>query len=404
MAEGNHFSAIEQSLLDLLANNLFGCGRSVCVCAEEWGKIWQESYIQTVPLSVFANGIGNNVPADVATYARGEIGNIVLSVSRRIGEHVFIHKLMNEADISYTIIKGFACSLYYSDPLLRLIGDVDFLVKPDDEARCADFLLDKGFKELKSTGENHRVFYYKGCRYELHTEPAGIPEGEAGEVVRKYLCDAVDKAKTQNTVFGQVKVPDEFHHGLIMLLHLAHHLNGEGVGLRHLCDWAVFISRVGQKKFIELFEEPLRAMGLWHFACVLTKVCVDFLGCSGWVVDDSLTAIAKDLLNDMLVGGNLGQKSDNRTHEALALSSEKKNNGYFKNLLESANRIVYKNWAFCKKIKVLLPVGWLFFGLRYIFRSLRGKRPKIALKEIKDGVVKRKALNSRLHLFETDNK
>lgn len=399
MAEENRLSVIEQALLDLLANNLFGCGRSVSVCADEWDYIWHEAYVQAVPLTAFANGLNSDIPQGMATHIKEKIGEIVLSVSRRIGEHVFLHKLLTQMGIDYTIIKGFACSLYYPDPLTRWLGDVDFLVAPDDEKTVADLLFDKGFIEISTIGENHRAFSYKGCRYELHTEPAGIPNGEMGEIVKRYLSDSIKNAKLQSTVFGQLKTPDEFHHGLIMLLHMSHHLNGEGIGLRHLCDWAVFISAIGTGKFKELFEEPLKEMGLWNFALVLNQVCGSFLGCSEYAVEDeNIQDLSTEFLNDLFAGGNLGQKSDNRVHEALALS-ENPDRSYIKNLFDSANRIVYKNWSFCRKVKIFLPVGWLFFGLRYVLRSLKGKRPHIDLKEIKEEAVKRRELYSRLQIF-----
>lgn len=404
MAEENRLSVIEQALLDLLANSLFGCGRSVSVCADEWDYIWHEAYVQAVPLTVFANGLSSNIPQGMAAHIKSKIGEIVLSVSRRIGEHIFLHKLLTEAGIDYTIIKGFACSLYYPDPLTRWLGDVDFLVNPDDEKTVANLLLDKGFTEISTIGENHRVFSYKGCRYELHTEPAGIPTGEMGEVIKGYLSNSIKNAKLQSTVFGQLKTPDEFHHGLIMLLHMTHHLNGEGIGLRHLCDWAVFISAIGAEKFKEMFEEPLKEMGLWNFALVLNQVCGGFLGCSEYFIEDGkMQDLSAEFLNDLFAGGNLGQKNDNRAHEALVLS-ENPDRSYIKNLFNSANRIVYKNWGFCRKVKILLPVGWLFFSLRYALRSLKGKRPHIALKEIKEEAVKRKDLYSRLQLFIKEDK
>ncbi len=404
MAEGNRLSLIEQALLDLLANNLFGCGRSVSVCVDEWDYIWHEAYVQAVPLTAFANGLSSDIPLEMETHIKAKIGQIVLSVSRRIGEHVFLHKLLTEADIDYTIIKGFACSLYYPDPLTRWLGDVDFLVDPCDEEKTVKVLEDKGFTEISTIGENHRVFNYKGCRYELHKEPAGIPNGEMGEVVKGYLRDSIKTAKLHSTVFGQLKTPNEFHHGLIMLLHMSHHLNGEGIGLRHLCDWAVFISAIGAEKFKELFEKPLKEMGLWNFALVLNQVCGSFLGCSEYVVEnEKIQDLSAEFLNDLFSGGNLGQKSDNRAHEALVLS-ESPDRSYIKNLFYSANRIVYKNWSFCRKVKILLPVGWLFFGLRYTIRSLKGERPHIDLKEIKEEAVKRKDLYSQLRIFIKEDK
>lgn len=404
MAEENRLSVIEQALLDLLANSLSGCSRSVSVCADEWDYIWHEAYVQAVPLTAFANGFSSDIPLEMASHIKSKISEIVLSVSRRIGEHIFLHKLLTEAGIDYTIIKGFACSLYYPDPLTRWLGDVDFLVNPDDEESVANLLIDKGFTEISTIGENHRVFNYRGCRYELHTEPAGIPNGETGEIVKDYLSDTISKAKYQNTVFGQLKTPDEFHHGLIMLLHMSHHLNGEGIGLRHLCDWAVFISDIGVEKFKELFEEPLKEMGLWKFALVLNHVCGRFLGCSEYVTEDEkMEELSAAFLSDLFAGGNLGQKSDNRAHEALALS-ESPDRSYIKNLFSSANRIVYKNWGFCRRVKIFLPVGWLFFGLRYAFRSLKGERPRIDLREIKKETVKRKDLYSQLQIFIKEDK
>ena len=404
MAESRKLSAIEQSLLDLLANNLFDCGRSVSVCADDWLSVWQEAYSQTVPLSIFTNGIDEGVPEELAMHIRGKIGELVLSVSRRIGEHMLIHRLLTQAGIKYTIIKGFACSLYYPDPLLRLLGDVDFLVEPEDEEKTAELLLSKGFTEISTIGESHRVFNFRGCRYELHTEPVGIPSGEMGEVVEAYLQGIVENAESKATDFGQLNVPSEFHHGLIMLLHISHHLNGEGIGLRHLCDWAVFVAHLGGEQFKALFEKPLKDMGLWRFALILTDAGIRYLGCGASLSDAiDLSEISAELMKDIFVGGNLGQKSDNRAHEALVLSSENADNGYVKNLFNSANRIVYKNWSFCRRVKILLPIGWLFFGLRYAFRSLKGERPHIDLKEIKDEAVKRKELYSRLQLFEKEN-
>lgn len=397
------FSKTEQALLDLLANSMFHSGRSLSVVAEDWDYIWHESYVQAVPLVAFSGEFHHSVPAEVSAHIKVKVGEIVSSVSRRIGEHIFIHRLLTSAGIRYTIIKGFACSLYYNDPLLRWLGDVDFLVEPSDEEVTAQLLVDNGFKEFKTIGESHRVFYFKGCRYEMHTEPAGIPNGDVGDIVRQYTRDTVGTSCLAETVFGQVNVPDDFHHGLIILLHIAHHLNGEGIGLRHLCDWAVFVSRLERARFCELFEKPLKEMGLWQFAALLTEVCVDYLGCDEAILIQRETEVAtSELMQDLLAGGNLGQKSDDRAHEALLLSSENSNDSLLKNLFLSANRAVYKNWPVCRRLKLLLPLGWLFFGIRYVLRSLKGERPQIDLKNIKKEVSQRKGLYSRLRLFESE--
>lgn len=48
-----------------------------------------------------------------------------------------------------------------------------------------------------------------------------------------------------------------FHHGLVMLLHLFSHLTGARIGIRHLCDWALFLNSIEEKEFLKLFQEPI---------------------------------------------------------------------------------------------------------------------------------------------------
>lgn len=395
----------EQTVLDLLATNLFGADRSV-VPEFDFSEVWQEAYLHAVPLLAFSSGI-TDMPQDFKAFLRGQFNIIITRNSRRIGEHVFLHKLLTEADIKYTIIKGFACSLYYPDPLLRLIGDVDFLVNPEDFDRAEALLIEKGFTPVKSTGESHKVFVYKGCRYEMHHEPAGVPNGEIGDVTKVLLKEAASSAHSHTTEFGTINVPDKFHHGLIILLHMGHHLNGEGIGLRHLCDWAVFVNSMSRADFCKLFEESLKSIGLWHFACVLTSLCVEYLGCSPEITtaEIDVNSLGAYML-DIIKGGNFGQKDDDRSHQALLMSREnaEKESSSLKNLFSSLNRAVYKNWAWCRKFKLLLPLGWLFFGVRYIVRSLKGKRPEINIGTVISGAQERKNLYKDLKLFQTDNK
>lgn len=95
-----------------------------------------------------------------------------------------------------------------------------------------------------------------------------------------------------------------------MLLHVASHMMSEGIGMRHLCDWAVFADTLGNEKFVTLFEEKLKRFGLWKFAQILTLVSERYLGLvhKEWaqnpdVTEEQLEALMEDILN----GGNFGK-------------------------------------------------------------------------------------------------
>ena len=104
---------------------------------------------------------------------------------------------------------------------------------------------------------------------------------------------------------------------------MGHHLNGEGIGLRHLCDWAVFVSSMSRAEFCELFEKSLKSIGLWHFACVLTSLCVEYLGCNAESLLEQIDNDSISLyMSDIIKGGNFGQKDDDRSHQALLMSRE----------------------------------------------------------------------------------
>jgi hypothetical protein len=256
--------------------------------------------------------------------------------------------------------------------------------------------------------DDHHVTYNKnGVRYELHFEPPGIPNGETGEYLRNIFSDIISNSVRVSTEFGEVSVPNAFHHGLIVLLHNVHHLTGDGMGLRHLCDWAVIIHAMNEETFSQCFEEKLRDVGLWHFAMVMSYLCKEILHCSdvvGSFATEDVKRQADELLNDIFTAGNFGQKNVDRSHEYLLISSKNQKGIKEKSMAAqwvlSMNRIVYVHWPFAKKFKILLPFGWTVYGVRYIYRSLRGKRPQIRVKSVFGEAQKRKNFYHSLKLFE----
>ncbi len=397
----------EQVLLDLLANNLFDAGKSIDAVPVDWRLVWYESYMQGVSLNAFAD-----FPAELTESA--DFSVIRKKLQERMSDnllvnksHFKIHKILTEAKIPYVILKGLASGLYYPDFLLRSMGDVDFLVDESDLEKTCQALEQNGFVASEKSHGDHLVFTDNICRYELHTEPAGMPKGEVGELVKAYLADILEKAELQKTLLGEISVPSKFHHGLIILLHTCHHLTGSGVGLRHLCDWAVFVNSVSDDEFCNLFEEKFKEIGLWEFACVLTRVCEKYLSCpvKKWVgeIDEALVdALEKDVFE----GGNLGQKSDDRSHEAMLMpkygDEEHKGKSNSKRFIAYVNQSVKNNWKSAEKNKLLLPVGWVYFGGRYVFRSLKGERPKINVNSFVNEAKQRTEVFDSLKLFEKE--
>ncbi len=323
--------------------------------------------------------------------------------------HNEVHRILIENNIPYVILKGMASASFYSEPMLRTMGDVDVLVSPENISKADKFLKSIGFVTTDDiNGDDMHIGYKRkdGISCELHRRIGWAPKNEAGEIVLKYFSDIFERGIKNKTANGSCIIPNKFHHGLVLLLHTATHLTHEGVGLRHLCDWAVFVNSFSNDEFIDIFEKPLKEMGLWRFAQLLTLCCIKHLGCdakewTGQSTGDLLDGIVIDILN----GGNFGYKDTDRYGQIKYISDRKNGAVGKKNvvlqLFSSINTKTKKEFTFVSKSKLLLPIGWFFTMCKYLYLVMMGKRRLDSVSTI-TGAEKRKNIYNEFKLFEND--
>lgn len=319
-------------------------------------------------------------------------------------EHKTLHKLLSANDIGYVFIKGCASALFYPDPLLRTMGDVDLLVRECDIEKTAALLLANGFYTDDTDDEKagHISFHHSktNIHVELHRRIIGIPDNAKGEKLKLLFADIFEKAVLENNEYYR---PCDFHHGLVILLHTAHHLTHTGVGLRHLCDWAVFVEKFTDSEFETLFKADLKATGLWQFAKILTRFAVKYLGCpeKEWC-GKAEPQILESLLNDIFNGGNFGKK-DNSRHQHLKYITDRSNTNRIKSPLNQLfTNIILKaknEIGFVKKVPLLLPFGIICIAFKYLWLVLTGKR-KMDNKTLINAAFDRKELYDTFELFK----
>ena len=334
--------------------------------------------------------------------------------TQNFAEHSELHELMTSKEIPYVILKGYASAMYYPEPALRSTGDVDFLVEPKDMTQSGMALESIGFViDHGAEDDGIHVAYNRPPMsiWEMHRSVNGVPTGEIGKLIQTELNQTIDTAVETSCDGVLCRVPDRFHHGLIMLLHTASHLTSEGVGLRHLCDWVVFVSALSDADFRETFERKLKIFGLWRFAQILTLLGIRYLGApkrvwaleavEGRKVDDETL---DSLLNDILSGGNFGTKDMNRYREIKYISnrgeSTVNSGGVLKQGFNTLNKKVCSNYKMIDKYRVLLPFGYIVEGGKYLGLLLSGKRKTSGTKQMLKEAAKRKKVYSRLQLFE----
>ena len=393
----------QKLLLDLCAKSLFG--KDITIPDEVDSKeLIEESKRQTV------FPIAHSLIKDKCDAVDGKTFSQIIAKNIRVEyAHNEVHRVLSENNITYVILKGVASASYYKEPMLRMMGDVDVLVAPHDIAKADKLLKSIGFVTADDIhGDDMHIGYKRkdGISCELHRRINGVPNNDASNTINKYTADIFAKTQEFKTSNGSCLVPSNFHHGIILLLHTASHLTSEGVGLRHLCDWAVFSNCFTNDEFVSLFEQPLKEMGLWRFAQLLTLCCVSHLGCDQkeWAGEDDNNLI-DSIVFDILNGGNFGTKDTDRYNQIKYISDRKEGITAKKNpilqLCASINEKTKKEFTFVNKSKLFLPIGWIFTVCKYFYLVVVGKRKIDTISTI-NGAKQRKEIYNEFKLFEND--
>jgi hypothetical protein len=403
----SELTAIQTTILDLLANALFSKQLNSTENID-WIALYDEAYAQSVfPLiySVAQQHIPNNKKVEFR-----QINKKIISNNIRIDyEHSELHKLLSDNEIPYVIMKGSSSAFYYPQPYLRTMGDVDFMVNINDLKKTSKVLNSFGFlPEKDEENEAHNTFIRTSTHsiLEMHWSLFGIPEGDKGELLKSYLSDLINTAVHIEDDEKNYMIPDKFHHGLILLIHTASHMINSGIGLRHLCDWAVFANKIENDEFVDVYKEKLTDVGLWRFAQLLTQLSIKYLGCEykDWAMQDVNEDLLCSMITDIFDGGNFGKKDEQRINQAKLITNRTagnvNSNSLSNQLIKTMNEKAHIGMPITKKIPILLPVGWAYVGARHLKRIKSGTRPQIKVNEMIEGANKRKEIYSQFHLFE----
>ena len=369
----------------------------------EWNGICKESISQSVLPLIYAVLV-EVMPLEEKAKWQRLIYRMLANNVQVLFEHKQVHEIFTREKIPYVIIKGACSAKYYSEPKLRMMGDVDFVVKEKDLTRAGDVLKKEGFIWTEDKEHPaHHVYFKDRSTWEMHWTMSGIPTGENGKNARKFFDEIIETSVYDSNGYN---IPDEFHHGLVMLIHTARHLVNTGIGVRHLCDWAVFAEKFDDNEFKDIFEEKLKVCGLWRFAQLLTQISIKYLGMSekAWAMEDVDEEYLISLMSDIFSGGNFGRKDLERINQAKLFTNQRSGTvseeGFIRQGVTAMNERALRAMPIVKRIPVLVPFSWLYVGIRHLRRIRRGLRPSIHIDKMLEGASERRSIYKEFHLFE----
>ncbi len=296
-------------------------------------------------------------------------------------------ELLEENDISCVILKGAAAAVYYPNPSLRTMGDVDFLVKRSDFERTAALLEENGYtlSHEKNPDMHHYGYQKDRISFELHKRLAVIRESD--EKLISLFEQGIENREIRELEGYTVPVLPVELNGLVLIFHINQHLRS-GLGLRQIIDWMMYMDKLPEEVWKEKLLPLLRETGMEKLALTVTVICQKYLGLRT-IVDPADNYPCDELMEYIMEKGNFGRKAgiEGRT-AAFSLSST--NIGKVFRRLQAGGM---SRWEAAKKYKILQPFAWMYQGFR-ILGVLRKENlsPREVLLQQRKGIEQRELL------------
>ena len=146
-----------------------------------------------------------------------------------------------EAGIRTVVLKGLAVSRLYPVPEHRPCGDLDCFLCGDYER--GNRVAEQVGAEVKRDFYKHSHIVFRGLTVENHRFCTAVRGSRRAKRFERHLQRLLAEGPLSCIPETALLVPPPDFNALFLVKHALSHFLTEGISLRHLCDWAVFIDR-----------------------------------------------------------------------------------------------------------------------------------------------------------------
>lgn len=366
---------------------------------EQWNRIVKEGVHQATTLICFDSIKNVNIKLNDKLYEDWffKATQVLKRNFAIIQQQKSLIELLNKHQIPYVILKGTSSAFYYTNSEFRSFGDIDFFVDSINVEQTKKLLLSDGYVLEEDTSPIHFEFSKNSISVELHKTISGIPDNKYESV----FTDAFKTITSDGVLVDGFSKPSDFHHALVIFLHTLHHLLSNGIGIRHLCDWACFVNKTSDNSFWETDLIPhFKRTGTFKFMCGLTLASVELLNINRptWceeVSSDMVDTIIKEIVSS----GNFGNKKTSKNSLLMLGTNSKKSTVFTKigNMVKALNRTNHIVCPAIKKAPIVYPFLMLYRIARYLVLMCLGKRPSLA--QVSKTANERSAVFAKYELY-----
>ena len=181
----------------------------------------------------------------------------------------------SEEGLRMLLLKGLGLSCDYPLPEHRECGDIDIYLYGQS---------DKGDRVMHEIGAHlyfdvpkHSEYVWDGVLIENHRTILNVRRNRTERELNAVLVRLLEKEGTHGLAPG-IQAPRATFNAIFLIRHAAVHFQKEGIVLRHLCDWACFLTRHWDEIDHALFRTAMEDYRMDRFADLMTAAAVEYLG------------------------------------------------------------------------------------------------------------------------------
>ena len=223
-----------------------------------------------------------------------------------------VYSMFRDAGFEGVLLKGQGLAQYYREPRHRQPGDIDLYFGEENYQKTSKFIEEMGF-DIELETSYHCSFKYGEMEVENHRVFVDFYNNKNKKKLRVWQERQKDypKADFKNKGASVPTLPHQTN-AIYIFLHLLHHFLQVGIGLRQVCDWAIYLTANQQHIDKKQFATDLEDLPIKRVATAFAHVCVNYLGMNPEVFPFPIDTIQakKDgewLLHDIIAAGNFGE-------------------------------------------------------------------------------------------------
>lgn len=226
-----------------------------------------------------------------------------------------IHKHLVDKGISHVFIKGLTAGARYPKPELRQCGDIDFVTDPSDFRKTLTALSEIGKVSPDFGHEHHGMAKIDGVSVEPHFKVHNFQNPRNDKAMMDIFFEVFPSELTTVDVAGScVNAFPATMEALLYVSHMVNHVYEEGLGLRQVLDFAMFLRNLGDGLpgfDEERYSQWLSRMHMERADRIFTRICEKFLGVDpairAYRYSDKECRFADKMMDDILSVGNFGR-------------------------------------------------------------------------------------------------